>query len=61
MRKNFDENLQYVKDDSRKIVGVFLSIKRFEEIMRELEDCREALLSDQAYEEFTQCKCIERV
>jgi len=59
MNKNFDGNHHYLINDQGKTVGVFLSIEKFEKIMRELEDCRDALAAEQAYEEFTRGRTLD--
>ena len=60
MDKNLDDtSCQYLVNERGERVGVLLSIENHKKILRELEDCRDALLADQAYEEFTRGRTLE--
>ncbi len=54
MNKNLDGNEHYLTDDQGKRIGVFLSLKKYEKIMSDLEDYQDVLLADKAYNDFTQ-------
>ena len=59
MKKNYDDKYQYLVNEQGKPVSVLISIKKYEKIMQELEDCRDAIIADEAYEEFTRGRSLE--
>ncbi len=59
MNIKFDSNQLYLTNDQGNPVGIILSIENYKKIMSELENYRDTLVAEEAYEELTAGRTLE--